>query len=388
MNKENILEIYIHIPFCEQKCHYCDFVSFPMTTDMINKYISVLIDELRSKSVFAKSKNITSIYIGGGTPSYIDSHHIEDILRTVYYNFNVSKNCEISIELNPHSALWEKMSLYKRIGINRLSFGVQSANNDELKTLGRLHSFEDFIKSYDDAVHLDFKNINADVISGIPNQTALSYKNSLKKIMQLHLQHISIYNLIIEPNTLFYKLYQNNELILPDENTMTAIDNITDELTDYYNYKQYEISNYAKDNFICLHNYGYWSDIDYLGVGLNASSYLSNVRYKNLLNFNDYINLDYKKFEENENKNLYFDEINILSKKELISEYVFLGMRKTTGINSIEFFQKFKENIEDIYTGVLDRYLELGLIKHIDNNYFLSKRGMQISNRIFSDFIL
>lgn len=388
MNKENILEIYIHIPFCEQKCHYCDFVSFPMPEDMITKYISVLIEELRAKSVFSKDKNITSIYIGGGTPSYIYAKHIEDIIRTIYYNYNVSKNCEISIELNPHSALKEKMTVYKKIGINRLSFGVQSANDDELKILGRLHNYGDFLKSYDDAVHLDFKNINADVISGIPNQTAISYKNSLKKIMQLHLQHVSIYNLIIEPNTLFYKLYQNNNLYLPDEDTMTAIDNITDELTNYYNYKQYEISNYAKDKFICLHNYGYWSDVDYLGIGLNASSYLSNVRYKNLLNFNEYINLNYKQFVENENKNIYFDEINILSKKELISEYIFLGMRKSSGINSIEFFQKFKENIEDIYKGVLDRYLELGLIKHIGNNYFLSKRGMQVSNRIFSDFIL
>ena len=388
MNKENILEIYVHIPFCEQKCYYCDFVSFPMTSDKINKYIQVLTDEIRAKAAFAKNKIISTIFIGGGTPSSIDPGLIEDVLRTIYYNYNIAQNCEISIELNPHSAIRTKLEIYKKIGINRLSFGVQSANDDELRTLGRLHNYADFLKCYDDAAHIGFKNINADVISGIPGQTATSYKNSLKKIMQLHLQHISIYNLIIEPGTQFYKLDQEGKLILPNENTITEIDRITDELTSYYNYKQYEISNYAKDGYICLHNYGYWSDIDYLGLGLNASSYLSNVRYKNLIDFNNYLNLDYKKFEEDTDKHKYFDEINILSKNELINEYFFLGMRKTAGINSIEFFQKFKENIEDVYKKSLDRYIELGLIQHVDNNYFFSKRGMQISNKILADFLI
>ena len=381
------LEIYVHIPFCERKCHYCDFLSFISDDITINLYIKNLLSEIKEKSKFLTDYIISTIYIGGGTPSSIDSIHIYNILSTILNYYNINTMCEITIEANPHSSIYDKLKSYFDIGINRISFGVQSANDNELKTLNRLHNFNDFLVCFDNAVHIGFKNINVDIMTGIPYQTYDSYKNTLKKILKLNPKHLSIYSLIIEENTVFYDLYKKNKLNLPNEEELEKIDNITYELTSYYNYKQYEISNYCKNGFFCLHNLGYWSDVEYIGFGLNSSSYLKNVRYKNISNIKNYISLDFKNLNST-NKKSYFDEINYLTKYDLINEYFFLGMRKVNGISEIDFFKKFNDSFLSFYGEKIDKYLNNNLIIHQNNRYFFSKRGLQISNQILSDLLI
>ena len=381
------LEIYIHIPFCERKCNYCDFLSFAANDYTIDLYINKLLLEIEYKSKFLNDYIISSIYLGGGTPTCIDSNHIVDIILQIKKFYNINNNCEITIEANPHSAIFDKLKNFYDVGINRISFGVQSSDDNELKFLNRLHSFNDFLKCYDDAIHIGFKNINADIMTGIPMQTANSYKSTLKKIMQLNLKHLSIYNLIIEKNTFFYTLHQQNKLNLPNEDEMTKIDEITDELTSYYHYQKYEISNYCKNGFICIHNLGYWSDIEYIGFGLNSSSYLKNIRYKNVKNLSKYLTLNYNQIST-DNINSYYDEINYLSKTDLINEYFFLGMRKTIGISESEFFNKFNEHFSNIYREKIEKYLKNKLIIHQNDRYFFSNRGMQISNTILSDLLI
>lgn len=391
MNNSNLLELYIHIPFCIRKCNYCDFCSFTADTNTINEYMRVLNDEITHKAFIAQDKIITSIYIGGGTPSILDTNHIYNVLSSIHNNYNISDSCEISIELNPHSTLQFKLQNYYSFGINRLSFGVQSTNDKELEALGRLHNYYDFLKCYDDAIHAGFKNINADIMKGIPLQTSESYKNTLKQVMKLNLKHLSIYDLIIEEGTVFYDLYKKKQLILPHENELSLMDEATKELTEYYRYNRYEISNYAKDNMVCLHNLGYWSDINYLGFGLNSSSYIYDLRLKNPKTFSHYLNLDYKRFGESENvddNKRYYAEIINLSQNDMMSEFVFLGMRKTNGIYAKDFYNKFNKRLEDVYKAALEKYLSLGLILYNDGRYYLSDRGLDISNDIFADFIL
>ena len=385
--EKKILEIYVHIPFCERKCHYCDFLSFPADDDTINLYIKNLLSEIKEKSKFLTDYIVASIYIGGGTPSSIDFIHIGNIISTIYKFFNINEACEITIEANPHSSIYDKLKSYYEFGINRISFGVQSANDNELQMLNRLHSFNDFLLCFDNCIHIGFKNINVDIMKGIPLQTIDSYKNTLKKILKLNPKHLSIYDLIVEENTLFFNLKKENKLILPDEEEMEKIDNLTLELISYYNYKQYEISNYCKNGFICLHNLGYWSDIEYIGFGLNAASYLKNVRYKNISDLKTYLSMDFKILNST-NKNSYFDEINYLTKYELINEYFFLGMRKVNGISETEFFNKFNDTFLNFYSEKIKKYLDKKLIIHQNNRYFFSKRGMQISNQILSDLLL
>lgn len=391
MKNSNLLEIYIHIPFCEKKCNYCDFCSFISDDWTINEYMNVLNKEIIYKSFIANDKEITSIYIGGGTPSFIPTNHIYNILNNLYNHYNISKNCEISIELNPHSAITFKLKDYYNFGINRLSFGVQSANDNELKFLGRLHNFYDFLKCYDDCIHIGFKNINVDIMKGIPLQNSESYKNTLKQIMKLNLKHLSIYDLIIEEGTYFYSLYKQNKLFLPTDTELEFIDNITKELTEYYHYNRYEISNYAKDGYYCIHNLGYWSDINYIGFGLNSASYIENIRLKNPTKISKYLNINFENYGEsvdiNDNKK-YYDEITELTINDLMSEFIFLGMRKINGIKAKDFYDKFDKRIEDVYKIPLEKYLSLGLIFYNDGRYYLSDRGLDISNDIFADFLL
>ena len=391
MNNNNLLELYIHIPFCEKKCNYCDFCSFVSSEETINDYMKVLNQEIISKAFIAQNKTITSIYIGGGTPSILNSNHIFNILSNIHNFYKTSNNIEISIELNPHSTLQFKLQNYYSFGINRLSFGVQSTNDNELKALGRLHNYYDFLKCYDDAIHIGFKNINADIMKGIPLQTAESYKNTLKQVMKLNLKHLSIYDLIIEKSTQFYDLYKSNKLELPSEEELSIMDDATKELTEYYRYNRYEISNYAKDNMLCLHNLGYWSDISYLGFGLNSSSYIYDTRLKNPTKITQYLHLDYQKYGESDNiddNKRYYSEITTLSENDMMSEYIYLGMRKINGIYAKNFYEKFNKRLEDVFKKPLEKYLNLGLILYSEGRYYLSDRGLDISNDIFADFIL
>lgn len=392
----NNLMLYIHIPFCEKKCNYCDFISFKTDENTKKVYVEKLITEIENKSHLANDKIITSIFIGGGTPSLIDSKFIIYILESIYKYYKISDNAEITIESNPNSITKDKLEDYKRIGINRISIGLQSVNNDELQILGRIHTYEDFLKAYDNIVHVGFHNINVDIISGIPYQTLAKYKNTLKNIIRLKPTHLSIYNLIIEPNTIFYQMQKDSSLPLPLEKDMIEIDNLTYEFTEKNGYKRYEISNFAKENFECKHNLGYWSFNEYLGFGLNSSSFLNlstnetikGIRLKNRININEYLNLDYKKYIIEKNINYYYEEINNLTEKEMMSEYLITGLRKIIGITNTDFINIFKCDFFQMYGEVLHKYINNGLI-NIENNdkIYLTKRGLDVSNTILSDFI-
>lgn len=382
------LMLYIHIPFCEKKCYYCDFVSFCSTYDIIDKYIKVLLKEIESKSFLAADYTIKSIYIGGGTPSYIDAKYISFIMESIKKYYKLSVDCEISIEANPHSTMQEKLRSYYTSGINRLSFGLQSANDDELKVLGRVHTYNDFLNAYNDAIHIGFKNINVDIMNGIPMQTIESYKKTLKQVLMLHLNHISIYNLILEKGTIFYNLYEKGELKLKNENEIIALDDITREFTSYYRLDRYEISNYAKDGYECKHNIGYWSDTPYLGFGLNSSSYYENKRYKNFKNLKDYISLKYDYYLTCNDINKYYEEINELSTNDLMSEYAMLGFRKIKGIDTLYFKNKFNNYFEEIFDIPLSKYLNSGFIIKENDTYRLSDKGIEVSNSILCDFLL
>ena len=379
--------LYVHIPFCERKCNYCDFVSFHANEDVIKNYITKLVSEIKNKSYLASDYEIKSIYIGGGTPSVINEKYIVAILSNIMKYYRLYNDIEISIEVNPNSATKEKLQEYFNIGINRISIGLQSANDDELKILGRIHTYNDFLNAYNESLHVGFKNINIDLINGIPNQTPESYKKTLKQVLMLSTKHISIYNLIIEDNTPFKQMLENGTIILPNESEILKMDEITKELTEYYRLYRYEISNYAKENYECRHNLGYWSDVPYLGFGLNAASYINNTRLKNKVNINEYMKQDFDKYLSSNKLNDYYDEISYIYKEEHIREYVMLGFRKTAGINIDDFFNTFNIDFENLYRSQIKYYQSMELLYKNKNNYYLSDRGLDISNKIISDFI-
>ena len=381
------LMLYVHIPFCERKCNYCDFVSFHANDDVIKNYITKLVSEIKNKSYLASDYEIKSIYIGGGTPSVINEKYIVAILSNIMKYYRLYNDIEISIEVNPNSATKEKLQEYFNIGINRISIGLQSANDDELKILGRIHTYNDFLNAYNESLHVGFKNINIDLINGIPNQTPESYKKTLKQVLMLSTKHISIYNLIIEDNTPFKQMLENGTIILPNESEILKMDEITKELTEYYRLYRYEISNYAKENYECRHNLGYWSDVPYLGFGLNAASYINNTRLKNKVNINEYMKQDFDKYLSSNKLNDYYDEISYIYKEEHIREYVMLGFRKTAGINIDDFFNTFNIDFENLYRSQIKYYQSMELLYKNKNNYYLSDRGLDISNKIISDFI-
>ena len=379
--------LYIHIPFCEKKCNYCDFVSFHANYDTIDKYINKLLSEIEYKSYLAKNYIISSIYIGGGTPSIIDKKYIRFIMESIKNHYELSDDIEITIEANPNSLNEEKLNEYYESNINRLSIGLQSANDAELRVLGRVHNYSDFLSAYNSAIHIGFKNINIDLINGIPTQSPESFKKTLKQVLMLNVKHISIYNLIIEDNTPFKTMLAENKLTLPLETELLKMDSITKELTNYYRLNRYEISNYAKQGFECRHNLGYWSDVPYLGFGLNSSSYFENARLKNKTSLSNYLSLNYNSYLITNNKNSYYDEIKIIDTVEHMKEYIMLGFRKTCGININDFKDKFNENFDEKFRSQIKYYQSLELLCRNDTNYYLSDKGLDVSNRIIADFI-
>lgn len=382
------LELYVHIPFCEKKCNYCDFVSFRANYDVIDKYINKLLEEIESKKYLANDFQISSIYIGGGTPSFIAAKYISFILESIKNNYNINDDAEISIEVNPNSVTEDKIKTYYSSGINRLSIGLQSTNQNELETLGRVHTYNDFLNAFNLAVHHNFKNINVDLINGIPGQTPESYKKTLKQVLMLNIKHISIYNLIIEDNTPFKTMLANNEIQLPLENDLLQMDAITKELTEYYRLNRYEISNYSKQGFECRHNLGYWSDVPYIGFGLNSASYINSTRFKNKTRLSDYMALDYKNYMLSDEISKYYDEVTLVDTRNHINEYIMLGFRKTAGINVQDFYNVFQQNFETLFGTALKIYQGMGMINKMNDNYFLTGNGLNVSNSILSDLIL
>lgn len=374
MKKE--LELYIHVPFCVRKCAYCDFLSGPSDDVTIQNYVEALCREIRANAELAKEHIVTTIFFGGGTPSILSGEQMGHIFANLRNVFEIAEDAEITTEANPGTVSKEKLCAYRDAGMNRISFGLQSANNDDLKLLGRIHTYEEFLESFQLARTCGFENINVDLISAIPKQTLVSWEESLKKIIELNPEHISAYSLIIEEGTPFAKLYGegcDNEKDLPSEEEEREIYKRTEELLKASGYRRYEISNYAKDGKECKHNLGYWERKDYLGLGLGASSLVDNVRFHNTEDLQMYLVKSAALEEIREDKD-------ILDTVAQMEEYVFLGMRKMEGILlNKELLEHYNDNIK--------RMEKQGLVE-IQNGYMkLTKEGIDVSNYVFAEIL-
>ncbi len=383
-NKE--LEIYIHIPFCVRKCAYCDFLSGPQDEGSRGRYVERLLDEICAYSnnmEVTKNYQVSTIFLGGGTPSVLSANQIARVFDVLNRTFDIVEGAEITIEANPGTVTREKLEAYKQCGINRISFGLQSTNNEELKLLGRIHTYEEFLESYQLARECGFDNINVDLISAIPKQTLASWEETLSKVIALNPEHISAYSLIVEEGTPFAMMYGEGcprEKDLPDEEEERAIYYRTEEVLSQAGYRRYEISNYAKEGKECKHNLGYWERTDYLGIGLGASSLVDNTRYKNtddLLYYMEHADrLD--KIQEGVEK---------LSVKEQMEEFMFLGLRKMDGVSMTEFENVFGKTMEECYGNQLEHLIKKDLLERKDDRIMLTKQGIDVSNYVFAEFL-
>ena len=380
------LELYVHIPFCVRKCEYCDFLSAPAGADTQQEYVRNLLLEIEQKGVRCTDYEVTTIFFGGGTPSILKAGWIADILDAIHRNFKVRKDAEITIECNPGTLTFEKLSIYKSAGINRISVGLQSASDAELRELGRIHTYEDFLKSYDLIRKKGFSNVNIDLMAALPGQTLKSYEQTLRRVLALKPEHISAYSLIIEEGTPFYEKYEADELLrekgekpqmLPSEETERLMYERTKELLLAHGYERYEISNYARRGYACRHNIGYWRRENYLGFGLGSASLLENERFHNTTDLTDYLGGDYLAYEQEK-----------LDKKSQMEEFMFLGLRMTEGISTECFRQTFGLTVELVYGPVLEQQIADRLLRKEDGRIFLTERGLDVSNYVMAQFLL
>ncbi len=387
--KEKELGIYVHIPFCKQKCYYCDFVSFSNKEEYIEKYVETLEREIDSYDL--SNYNITTIYIGGGTPSRIPSEKIQEILEKIKQKISENqtrwKDIEITIELNPGTVDEEKIKKYKEIGINRLSIGLQSTNNKLLKEIGRIHTFEDFKKTYNLVKKVGFENINVDLMIGLPNQTISDVKESLNEIIKLNPTHVSIYSLIVEENTKMEQLINNKELQLLDEELERQMYWYVKNTLELNGYNHYEISNFAKKGKESKHNLNCWEQKEYIGLGLAAYSYLNGVRYGNTSNIEEYINVQdfFNRSELEESGIRIVDEVQTLEDKR--KEYMLLGLRKIEGVSIQKFKEKFVENPIFLFRKELEKLVNEELIA-IDGDFIrLTNKGLDLANIVWEEFV-
>ena len=376
----SMLELYIHIPFCIRKCNYCDFLSFPETESGIAQYCHALKEEIKRTGDQAEGIGVRSVFIGGGTPSILEAEQITEIMTCIRNNFSIEKNAEITIESNPGTLNAEKLNCYHELGINRLSIGLQSSDDDCLRRLGRIHTFQEFEKNYEQARKSGFQNINIDLMSGLPGQSLRGYEDTLNRVTELKPEHISSYSLIIEEGTPFYK---SDSVLqqLPDEDTERKMYERTKEILAQQGYERYEISNYARQGRECIHNLGYWEQVPYLGMGLGASSFYNGARFSNERNFRKYLSTPYLPFEHRE------DYVQV-SREEQMEDTMIFGLRKMKGISVSEFEREFGTPIWEMYGSVIERYSNLGLLIQEGDVLRLTDAGIDVSNRIFEDFIL
>ena len=412
MDKNN-LELYIHMPFCVKKCEYCDFLSFPADTNTQIKYVHALLNEIRFYGEKMRGFRVSTIYIGGGTPSWLEPELVTAVMDQIYKSFQVYEDAEISIECNPGTVTAAKLQAYRRAGINRLSIGLQSTNNTELKTLGRIHTYEQFLKTYELARNEGFTNINVDLMSGLPRQSAESFADTLQRVIRLKPEHISAYSLIIEKGTPFYEKYKFDMVRqeagmkteeLPTEDDTYKMLKLTQRVLAKAGYERYEISNYAKPGYACRHNVGYWTRENYLGLGLGAASLIDNVRYSNTRELYEYIEicreltfLPPEVFAPEEGmdapergwfgSNLH-TEAAVVNPKAQMEEFMFLGLRMPEGISRNEFETNFGMPIEAAYVQVLPDLQAQKLIEKREGRVYLTDRGMDVANYVMAQFLL
>lgn len=382
MNQKE-LELYIHIPFCVKKCSYCDFLSAPATEQTKEAYMAALFAEIGGRAKDYKERIVTSVFIGGGTPSLLSGDSIRQLMEHIREGFTLAPDAEITMEVNPGTVTAEKLTAFYAAGINRLSIGMQSAQEQELKILGRIHDFDGFCQVYREAVEAGFTNINVDVMSGLPGQTLASYKDTLEKVLRLEPmpQHISAYSLIVEEGTPFAAMADRGELPLPEEDTERAMYEETIEVLAGYGFHRYEISNYALDGYECRHNVGYWIRRDYLGFGIGAASLIGNVRFQNGRDLNAYLAHPLACREEQQS----------LTTQEQMEETMFLGLRLIRGVSYPEFARCYGQTLEEVYGEVIARNVADGLLTvredETGRRLMLTGRGLDVSNYVMAQFL-
>ncbi len=381
---KNSLSIYIHIPFCVQKCAYCDFLSAPATLEVQEQYLYMLMQEIRQKATeYAADHVVKTIFIGGGTPTSVSVELLCEMLSVVRECFDVEQEAEISMECNPGTVDEEKFKKYRAAGINRLSIGLQSTQDNLLQKLGRIHSYEQFLETYQAARRAGFSNINIDLMSALPGQTLPDYEETLHKVLALKPEHISAYSLIVEEGTPFYDM----ALDLPDEDTERLMYERTETILQEQGYERYEISNYALPDRACRHNQVYWERGEYLGVGLGASSLLRNfenkelpfateIRTRNNSDLNSYLQGDFSSEEEI-----------VLTRREAMEEFFFLGLRQMKGVSLIQFAEEFGEDTIEWFDEAIVRNIKDGLLEQEGGWLRLTKKGIDVSNTVFARFL-
>lgn len=377
------MELYIHIPFCIKKCAYCDFLSFSSTEEERRTYVEALLDEIHREQ---ERGDVTTIFFGGGTPSVLPGKAIIRIMDALRREYRLVSDAEVSLEANPGTITEEKLKEWRAAGINRLSMGLQSGDNRELKALGRIHTWEEFQEGYAMARKAGFKNINVDLMSALPGQSSRTWQETLRKVTALQPEHISAYSLMIEEGTPFYEKYAEDVRrreaglackYLPSEEEERSMYYDTDRILKEKGYYRYEISNYAKEGFECRHNCGYWKREDYRGFGLGASSLLHGVRFKNTEDMKRYLERDFTREDEE-----------VLTVQSQMEEFMFLGLRLLHGISVEEFEAGFSRSYEEVYGEVTRRLEAKKLLRRENQRVFLTEQGIDVSNYVMSEFLL
>lgn len=375
------LEIYIHIPFCIKKCLYCDFISGESTLEEKKRYIQALQKEIVTLSEEYKEYAVETVFIGGGTPSTLFPGAVASIMDCVRKNFSCVPHMEVTIETNPGTLSYEKLLEYKNAGINRLSMGLQSARCEELKLLGRIHTFEQFVENYKLAREIGFDNINVDLMYAIPGQTMDSFSYSLRQVVNLQPEHISVYSLILEEGTPFYENRERLSASLVEEDTEREMYHYAESFLQKYGYDRYEISNYARPGRECKHNIGYWIRKEYVGFGVSAASYVQGIRYSNVTGIEEYCELIAQ-----DNVNLLKENMQVLSVKDAMEEMMFLGLRLKKGISAKAFQEQFGMDIYEEYGDALYRNEKDGLLK-LGEQIYLTQKGTDLSNYCMARFL-
>ncbi len=383
MIEKKPLGVYIHIPFCERKCLYCDFASAPGKPDEIAYYMRVLLKEIRSFEALGSLYKVKSVFFGGGTPSLLPPLYIEQVLTLLRSQYEFEKDAEISLESNPGTLTEDKLKAYYAMGISRLSMGLQSANEEELKLLGRIHTYKDFLDNYENARKVGFRNINVDLMCSLPRQNMAKWSRTLEKVAALRPEHISAYSLSIEEGTPFYEKYSTRQgrVYLPGEELDREMYHYTGKFLAEQGYHRYEISNYALEGRECTHNLIYWTEGDYIGFGQSAASYVDGRRFANPADKNEYWTYARSAYAS-------YKSTPRLSDKERMEEYMFLGLRTMRGVSREEFRDMFRTDFPEAYEAAIDSFCRRELMEQKNGRIMLTEAGIDVSNRIMAEFLL
>ena len=389
MKTKRPLSIYIHIPFCVRKCLYCDFLSAPASGETMEAYASCLCREIEAAGKLYPDHEVRTVFFGGGTPSILKKEWICQIMEALRRAFSLAEDAEITIEVNPGTVDADKLAAYYAAGINRLSIGVQSLQENELQALGRIHSTEDFFQTYSMAIKSGFNNINVDLMSAIPEQTLESCQDTLRQLLSLDRppSHISAYSLIIEEGTPFYE----NTPVLPDEEMDRLFYKITNDILKAAGYHRYEISNYAREGCECRHNRVYWERGEYLGFGIGAASLMQETRFSNIRDLQTYLKLLSGEAADGPSTGQLMEhlrqEVSHLTEREQMEEFMFLGLRLTEGVSKKRFFKTFGKKFTDVYPGISEKLIREGLLVQEGDRLKLTELGLDVSNRVMAEFL-